>query len=200
MRPTAALERLAEEESRAQGEVAGRADRQRRPRDRAAGARPRVPGVAAEPRRGRGREIIDADQERHGLAAMIESGRQSMQGLEREAMQAEGQIAQLKSQEAMLLGLQNASEGVDSAARFLLGDEADGCAAAAGRAHRPGAGYHPRATGPGARHRGGAGGERTGAGVREPAGRPCRAGRAGGAAGRPRRALSRWMPSSHRRR
>ncbi len=38
-------------------------------------------------------------------------------------MQVEGQIGQMKAREAMLHGLQSAQDGMDSGARFLLGEE-----------------------------------------------------------------------------
>jgi chromosome segregation protein len=70
-------------------------------------------------------EIAEAEQERHGLASMVESARESALRLEREAMQIEGQLGQLRAREAMLRGLQSAQDGMDSGARFLLGDEGD---------------------------------------------------------------------------
>ena len=45
--------------------------------------------------------------------------------LEREAMQIEGQIGQLRAREAMLRGMQSAQDGTDSGVRFLLGEDGD---------------------------------------------------------------------------
>jgi chromosome segregation protein len=118
----AALERIGEEQSRAEGEDARRADRQR-------GLIAQLTDVGHDYQALQARlgeiedQIIEAEEERHGLTSMIESSRQAVQNLERDAMQAEGQIAQLRAQESMLLSLQNASEGIDSAARFLMGDD-----------------------------------------------------------------------------
>jgi chromosome segregation protein len=120
----AAIERIAQEEMREEGEVERRAERQR---------------DLLVHLRGLGREydslrrairvldsqIADGEEERDGLTAMLETSRQNIQALEREAMQAEGQVTQLRAHEAMLLSLQNATEGVEAAARFLMGDETE---------------------------------------------------------------------------
>src|SRR3970282_767194 len=55
----------------------------------------------------------------------IESAREAVLRLEREAMQVEGQIGQLRAREAMLRGMQSAQDGMDSGARFLLGEQGD---------------------------------------------------------------------------
>jgi chromosome segregation protein len=70
-------------------------------------------------------EIAEAEQERHGLLSMVESAREAALRLEREAMQIEGLIGQMKAREAMLRGLQSVQDGMDSGARFLLGEEGD---------------------------------------------------------------------------
>ena len=117
-----ALARIGEEETRAEGEDARRAGRQSE-------LVAQLTEVGREYQTLQSRlgeledQIIEAEEERHGLTSMIESSRQTVQNLEREGMQAEGQIAQLRAQESMLLSLQNASEGIDSAARFLMGDD-----------------------------------------------------------------------------
>ncbi len=121
---TAAMERITQEESRAEGEVERRAERQRDLMVQLKELGREYDGLQRS-LRVLDAQITDADQERHGLTAMLETTRQNIQNLEREAMQVESQVSQLKSQESMLLSLQNASEGVDSAARFLLGDETD---------------------------------------------------------------------------
>jgi chromosome segregation protein len=67
-------------------------------------------------------EVAEAEQERHGLVSMVESAHEAVQRLEREALQVEAQLGQLRAREAMLRSLQSAQDGVDSAARFLLGE------------------------------------------------------------------------------
>jgi chromosome segregation protein len=68
-------------------------------------------------------EVVEAEQERHGLASMVEGSHEAVQRLEREALQVEAHLGQLRAQEAMLLSLQSAQDGVDSGARFLLGED-----------------------------------------------------------------------------
>ncbi len=71
-------------------------------------------------------EIADAEEDRDGLLTATESARDAVLRLEREAMQADGQIGQMRAREAMLRGLQSAQEGSSSGARFLLGEGGDG--------------------------------------------------------------------------
>jgi chromosome segregation protein len=70
-------------------------------------------------------EIVETEEERNGLISAIESAREAVLRLEREAMQVEGQIGQLRAREAMLRGMQSAQDGMDSGARFLLGEQGD---------------------------------------------------------------------------
>jgi chromosome segregation protein len=70
-------------------------------------------------------ELAEAEQERHGLARMVESAREAVNRLERETMQIEGQIGQLRAREAMLRGMQSAQDGVEAGVRFLLGEDPD---------------------------------------------------------------------------
>jgi chromosome segregation protein len=119
-----AMARLVDEEGSAAGEDARRADRRRAL-------------ISALVEVGREYQMLEyrlatlddrtigAEQERHGLVSMIESGRQAVQALEHDGVQIEGAIAQLRAQEAMLLSLQSASEGIGSAATFLIGDATD---------------------------------------------------------------------------
>jgi chromosome segregation protein len=118
------MERLVEDEHRAEGASAGRADRRRELIASLTdlGQEYETLGKRLAALEG---QIIEGEQERLGLVSMIDSGRQTLQNLEREAMQAEGLVAQLRAQESMLQGLQNASEGIDSAASFLMGEGTD---------------------------------------------------------------------------
>jgi len=70
-------------------------------------------------------EIADAEEDRNSLLSTVESAREAVLRLEREAMQIEGQIGQLQAREAMLRGLQSAQDSMDTGARFLLGEEGD---------------------------------------------------------------------------
>jgi chromosome segregation protein len=117
-----AMARLVEEESRAEGDVARRADRR-------ADLIAQLAALGREFQKIEQQlasvedQVVEGEQERHGLAAMVDSSRQTLHSLEREAVQAESLIVQLRAQEQVLLGLQNAAEGIDSAAAFLIGDE-----------------------------------------------------------------------------
>ena len=116
-----ALARLAAEENRAQGEGTRRHQRRRELMEQLVGVgrefkahRDRLRAVEAE--------IAAAEGERLALNEAIEAARLAVQNLERDWVQAEGQLTQLQAREALLVGLQSATEGVDSAARFLLGE------------------------------------------------------------------------------
>ncbi|HEX5139912.1 MAG TPA: chromosome segregation protein SMC, partial [Dehalococcoidia bacterium] len=117
-----AIARIADDENRAQNEGSRRANRRRELVDELM-----VLGrdylTMQQSLTALEREIAESDDERHGLEAMIESSRASAQALERETMQLEANVTQLRGRESMLLTLQSAIDGVDSGARFLLGDE-----------------------------------------------------------------------------
>lgn len=70
-------------------------------------------------------EIADAEEDRNGFLSSTDSAREAVLRLEREAMQVDGQIGQMRAREAMLRGLQSAQEGSSSGARFLLGEGDD---------------------------------------------------------------------------
>ena len=118
----AALKRLAEEESRSQGEAARRAARRRELVEQFA-------EVAREFRTLRDRlaaldrEIDEAERERQGLAVRVEGGRAAVGELEREALQLESRLGQLRARQEMLRRLQSGQEGVAAGTRFLLGDD-----------------------------------------------------------------------------
>ncbi|HLF78559.1 MAG TPA: chromosome segregation protein SMC [Dehalococcoidia bacterium] len=119
-----ALARLADEETRSQGETVRRANKRREL-------------VAALTEVGRdfrelGRrilviedEVADTESERQGLAAMVESGRTSVNALETEAHQMDVRLGQLRAREELLRRLQAGAEGIDTGARFLLGEDDD---------------------------------------------------------------------------
>lgn len=71
-------------------------------------------------------EIATGDAEHGELAATLEAGRAAVQELEREALQAEAAVTQLRGQETVLRGLQAAAGGADAAVRFLLGQDGEG--------------------------------------------------------------------------
>ncbi|HEU0073470.1 MAG TPA: chromosome segregation protein SMC [Dehalococcoidia bacterium] len=120
----ASLTRLTEEEERTQGQTSQRGDRQEQ-------IEADIEELEEGQQEHEGRmarldeEIADAEEERNGLLNAIEGAREASLRLEREAMQVEGQIGQLRAREAMLRGLQSAQDGMDSGARFLLGEEGD---------------------------------------------------------------------------
>lgn len=120
----AALARLAEEESRSRGESSRLSARKRELIENLAAAarefaehRARLAALD--------REVEDAERERRGLAAMLESSRASLLRLEREALQVESELGQMRAREAVLQGLQSAQEGMEAGVRFLLGEGDD---------------------------------------------------------------------------
>ncbi len=119
-----ALARVADDESRSQGESSRRAGRRQELIEQLAD----VGREYQEHQRrlaGLEREIADADEERHGLASMVESGRTGAFALEREAMEIDSQLSQLRGREAMLQSMQSAADGLESGARYLLGEDTD---------------------------------------------------------------------------
>jgi len=125
------LARIADDESRAQSEGSRRAGR----RDELVSELKAIGREFLESRRRLAtldREIVDADEERHSLAAMAEASRATVMNLEREGMQLESHLTQLKAREAMLFAMASAIDGVDTGVRYLLGeDDADGRSSAA---------------------------------------------------------------------
>lgn len=121
---TAGLTRLAEDEARVEGDALRRTSRRRelveqflQLRRELRANRERLFGLDVE--------VRDAEQERVGLMAMIESGRTNVHSLEGQAMQLEVRVAQLQAREEILMRLQGGQEGVDAGARYLLGEEGD---------------------------------------------------------------------------
>lgn len=117
----AALRRLAEEESRGRGEV----DRRGGQKHELLKDLARLRGAIRE----RGsrlagfeNDIEEGEQERVGLTAMVESSRNAVFRLEGEVVALNAAASQLAGQQELLLRMQNAQEGVDAGARFLLGD------------------------------------------------------------------------------
>ncbi len=115
------LRRIADEEARDENERGRRADRKQTLVAQLSEIG-REFRVLQENLRGLEREIEDTEQERIGLAAMVESGRTDLRRLEDEALQTESRLNQLRGREELLRRLHNAQEGVDSGARFLLGE------------------------------------------------------------------------------
>jgi len=68
------------------------------------------------------REVAEAQQERAGLLAMIESGREAVIGLEQQVSDLALRHAQATARLEMLRRLQGAQEGVESGVRALMGD------------------------------------------------------------------------------
>ncbi len=118
----AALKRLSDEEARAQGETSRRASRKREIIDQFLSVR-REARDLRDLLWGLDRDINDAEQERIGLSSMVESSRNDLRALENENLALETNLNQLRAREDLLRRLQNAQEGVDAGARFLLGDE-----------------------------------------------------------------------------
>ena len=120
----ASLARLAADEERSQGQTTQRSGNQ-------AQIEARIELLEREEQEHQARiaaldeEIADTEDERNGLLSAIESAREAVLRLEREAMQVEGQIGQLRAREAMLRGLQSVQDGMESGARFLLGEDGD---------------------------------------------------------------------------
>jgi chromosome segregation protein len=116
-----ALARLAAEESRAQGEGTRRNNRRRDIMEK-------LVEFGREFKKNRDvlrsleAEMAFLDRERLALVETIEKDRVALQALERESMQMESSLGQLQTHEALLLGLQSAAEGLESGARYLLGE------------------------------------------------------------------------------
>ncbi|MGE0688424.1 MAG: chromosome segregation SMC family protein, partial [Dehalococcoidia bacterium] len=117
-----ALRRLAEEEQRAQADIGRRSGRKQevidlfvRLRSEGRDLRDRLFDLE--------REIDSTEQQRISLNAMVESSRNDLRTLENEGLQAESRLNQLQARQELLIRLQNAQEGVDSGARYLIGDE-----------------------------------------------------------------------------
>ena len=68
------------------------------------------------------RDMLDADRERIGLAAMVETERVSAAALEREAVELNAQLSQIEMRAELLKRLQASQEGIDAGAGYLLGD------------------------------------------------------------------------------
>jgi chromosome segregation protein len=120
----ASLTRLAEEEERVQGQTSQRGTNQEQIETDIQDLEDAEKEHDA--RLGRlDEEIADAEEDRNSLLSTVESAREAVLRLEREAMQIEGQIGQLQAREAMLRGLQSAQDSMDTGARFLLGEEGD---------------------------------------------------------------------------
>ncbi len=126
-----ALGRLGDEEARVENEALRRASLKR----------DLVEGLAAFGRDFRmqqertaslKREIGDLEQERLGLSAMVERGRQAVLSLETEVTELAGREAQLEARQDALRRLQQSQEGMDAGARILLAGDAEARHAAEG--------------------------------------------------------------------
>jgi chromosome segregation protein len=120
----ASLAQLAAEEERLQGQSTSRGDRQ----EQIEGDIEDLEEAEKEYESRLARldeEIADAEEERNGLLSTVESAREAVLRLERESMQLDGEIGQMRAREAMLRGLQSVQDGTESGARFLLGEEGD---------------------------------------------------------------------------
>ncbi len=117
----ASLARLAEDEERSQGQLSQQGMNQ----EQLAADIESLEEAAGEHQARITRldeEIAEAEDERNGLLSAMESAREAVLRLEREAVQLDGQLGQLSAREAMLRGLQSAQDGADSGARFLLSE------------------------------------------------------------------------------
>ena len=117
----ASLARLTENEERSQGQSAQQGLNQAADIERLEGAEGEYQDRITEA----DEEIAETEEERQGLLSATETAREAVLRLEREAVQVDGQIGQLRAREAMLHGLQSAQDGADSGARFLLGEGGD---------------------------------------------------------------------------
>ena len=68
------------------------------------------------------RDLENAEQERIGLAAMIESSRSHLRTLENDNLEMESKLGQMRARQELLARLQNSTEGMDPGARLLAGD------------------------------------------------------------------------------
>ena len=118
----AALSRLAEEEARAQGDGLRRGSQKR---ELVAQLAELGRDFKAQQDRlfALDRDLADADRERAGLSSLIEAGRSTVFERETEAVDLNSRLAQLQARQELLRRLQAAAEGVDTGARFLLGDD-----------------------------------------------------------------------------
>jgi chromosome segregation protein len=117
----ATLKRMADDEARSRGELDKQSAQKRDLVEQILSTR-REFTVLREQLAVVQRDLDDAEQERIGLNAMVESSRNDLRALENEGLQIDSRLRQLEAREELLRRLQNAQEGVDDGVRFLLGE------------------------------------------------------------------------------